>query len=275
MNAYIIWDVSPILLKLGSLEIRWYGLLLAGGFFLSYLTLGKIFKKEGLSQEFLDKFAFSTVIWTVVGLRLGHVLFYEPEYYFARPLEILMVWQGGLASHGAVIGIISFVLYFTYKNKVPVLWLFDRLAAVIPIAAGLVRIGNLMNSEIYGTPTDLPWAFVFVRDDMLPRHPSQIYEALVYLSLFVFFLWYYKKLEGKIPAGRFTGIILAVIFTARFFIEFVKDVQVDFEANMMLNMGQWLSIPFMIIGAALWIYSYKKKEIPSYSEPVKPIKKAK
>jgi phosphatidylglycerol:prolipoprotein diacylglycerol transferase len=275
MNAYIIWDVSPILLKLGSLEIRWYGLLLAGGFFLSYLTLGKIFKKEGLSQEFLDKFAFSTVIWTVVGLRLGHVLFYEPEYYFARPLEILMVWQGGLASHGAVIGIISFVLYFTYKNKIPVLWLFDRLAAVIPIAAGLVRIGNLMNSEIYGTPTDLPWAFVFVRDDMLPRHPSQIYEALVYLSLFVFFFWYYKKLEGKIPAGRFTGIILAVIFTARFFIEFVKDVQVDFEANMMLNMGQWLSIPFMIIGAALWIYSYKKKEIPSYSEPVKPIKKAK
>ncbi len=275
MSAYIIWDVNPVLLALGSLEIRWYGLLLAGGFFLSYLTLGKIFKKEGLSQEFLDKFAFSTVIWTVVGLRLGHVLFYEPEYYFARPLEILMVWQGGLASHGAVIGIISFVLYFTYKNKIPVLWLFDRLAAVIPIAAGLVRIGNLMNSEIYGTPTDLPWAFVFVRDDMLPRHPSQIYEALVYLSLFVFFLWYYKKLEGKIPAGRFTGIILAVIFTARFFIEFVKDVQVDFEANMMLNMGQWLSIPFMIIGAALWIYSYKKKEIPSYSEPVKPIKKTK
>lgn len=275
MNAYIIWDVSPILLQLGSLEIRWYGLLLAGGFFLSYLTLGKIIKKEGLSQEFLDKFAFSTVIWTVVGLRLGHVLFYEPEYYFARPLEIFMVWQGGLASHGAVIAIISYVLYFTYKNKVPVLWLFDRLAAVIPIAAGLVRIGNLMNSEIYGTPTDVPWAFVFVRDDMLPRHPSQIYEALVYLSLFVFFLWYYKKLEGKIPAGRFTGIILAVIFTARFIIEFVKDVQVDFEANMMLNMGQWLSIPFMIIGAALWIYSYKKKEIPSYSEPVKPIKKTK
>jgi phosphatidylglycerol:prolipoprotein diacylglycerol transferase len=275
MNAYIIWDVSPILLQLGSLEIRWYGLLLAGGFFLSYLTLGKIMKKEGLSQEFLDKFAFSTVVCTVVGLRLGHVLFYEPEYYFARPLEILMVWQGGLASHGAVIGIISFVLYFTYKNKVPVLWLFDRLAAVIPIAAGLVRIGNLMNSEIYGTPTDVPWAFVFVRDDMLPRHPSQIYEALVYLSLFVFFLWYYKKLSGKIPAGRFTGIILAVIFTARFFIEFVKDVQVDFEASMMLNMGQWLSIPFMIIGTALWIYSYKKKEIPSYSEPVKPIKKAK
>jgi len=275
MNAYIIWDVSPILLQLGSLEIRWYGLLLAGGFFLSYLTLGKIMKKEGLSQEFLDKFAFSTVVCTVVGLRLGHVLFYEPEYYFARPLEILMVWQGGLASHGAVIGIISFVLYFTYKNKVPVLWLFDRLAAVIPIAAGLVRIGNLMNSEIYGTPTDVPWAFVFVRDDMLPRHPSQIYEALVYLSLFVFFLWYYKKLSGKIPAGRFTGIILAVIFTARFFIEFVKDVQVDFEASMMLNMGQWLSIPFMIIGAALWIYSYKKKEIPSYSEPVKPTKKAK
>lgn len=275
MNAFVIWDVNPVLVALGSLEVRWYGVLLAGGFFLSYLTLGKIFKKEGISQEFLDKFAFNLVIWTIVGLRLGHVLFYEPAYYFANPLEILMVWKGGLASHGAVIAIISYILYFTYKNKIPVLWLFDRVAAVVPIAAGLVRIGNLMNSEIYGTPTDLPWAFVFVRDDLLPRHPSQIYEALVYLSLFVFFIWYYKKLAGKIPAGRFTGIILAVIFTARFFIEFVKDVQVDFEATMTLNMGQWLSIPFMIMGISLWIYSYKKKEIPSYQEIVKPAKKQK
>ncbi|MDD2413450.1 MAG: prolipoprotein diacylglyceryl transferase [Bacteroidales bacterium] len=275
MNAFVIWDVNPVLVALGSLEVRWYGALLAGGFFLSYLTLGKIFKKEEISQEFLDKFAFNLVIWTIVGLRLGHVLFYEPAYYFANPLEILMVWQGGLASHGAVIAIISYILYFTHKNKIPVLWLFDRVAAVIPIAAGLVRVGNLMNSEIYGTPTTVPWAFVFVRDDLLPRHPSQIYEALVYLSLFVFFLWYYKKLAGKIPAGRFTGIILAVIFTARFFIEFVKDIQVDFEASMFLNMGQWLSIPFVIIGISLWIYSYQKKEIPSFQEIIKPAKKQK
>lgn len=275
MNAYVIWDANPVLVALGSLEIRWYGVLLAGGFFLSYLTLGKIFKKENISQEFLDKFAFNMIIWTIIGLRLGHVLFYEPAYYFARPLEILMVWKGGLASHGAVIAIILYISYFTYKNKIPVLWLFDRVAAVVPIAAGLVRLGNLMNSEIYGTQTSVPWAFVFVRDDLLPRHPSQIYEALVYLSLFVFFLWYYKKLAGKIPAGRFTGIILAVIFTARFFIEFVKDVQVDFEASMFLNMGQWLSIPFMIIGISLWIYSYQKKEIPSYQEIVKSAKKPK
>ncbi len=274
MIAYITWNIDPVIVQLGSLGIRWYGVLLATGFFLSYLTLGKIFKKENLSQELLDRFALWLVLATVVGLRLGHVLFYEPAYYFAHPGEIIMVWNGGLASHGAVIGIISYLIYFTLKHKMNPLWLFDRVSAVVPIAAGMVRIGNLMNSEIYGTPTDVPWAFVFVREDLLPRHPSQIYEAIVYFSLFAFFVWYYKKLNGKIPAGRFTGLILTVIFTARFFIEFVKDVQVDFEKGMSLNMGQWLSIPFILIGIALLIYSYKAKSIPSYTEPVtKPNKK--
>lgn len=268
MIAYITWSIDPVIIQLGTLGIRWYGLLLATGFFLSYLTLGKIFKKEGLSQELLDRFAMWLVFATVVGLRLGHILFYEPAYYFAHPDEIFMVWKGGLASHGAVIGVVLFLSYFSYKKKMNPLWLFDRVTAAVPIAAGLVRIGNLMNSEIYGTPTDVPWAFVFVREDLLPRHPSQIYEAIVYLTLFAFFFWYYNKLNGKIPAGRFTGIFFTVIFTARFLIEFIKDVQVDFEKGMSLNMGQWLSIPLIIAGVSLWIYSYKTKSVPQYVEPL-------
>lgn len=267
MINYIFWDISPIALKLGPLEIRWYGILLATGFFFAYLTLLNIFKKEGISQEFTDKFAIRLVLWTVIGLRLGHVLFYEPAYYFRHPLEIFMLWKGGLASHGAVIGIIGYIIYFTRKNKMPVLWLFDRVAASVMIAAGMVRIGNFMNSEIYGKPTDVSWAFIFARDDMLPRHPSQIYEAVVYFALFIFLIWYYKKLKGKVPAGRFVGILLTVVFLFRFLVEFIKDVQVDFENTMSLNMGQWLSIPFVIAGLSLWIYSYKNKNIPQFVEP--------
>lgn len=278
---YITWTVDPVALSLGSIEIRWYGLLLAFGFFFSYLTLSKIFKTENISQQLCDKLSIWTIIWTIVGLRLGHFLFYEPEYFTSLKgiSEILLPIQDGqfvgyqgLASHGAVIAIILFLCYFSWKYKMHPLWLIDRLAIVIPIAAGMVRIGNLMNHEIVGSITTVPWAFDFTLGGPgiagTFRHPAQLYESIVYLLLFLgFVLYYFKFAKGKVPAGRTTGLILFVIFTARFIIEFFKEVQVSKEVGMTLDIGQKLSIPFIIIGLAILIYSFvNKNNIPAYKE---------
>ena len=278
---YVTWSVSPELFSLGNFSVRWYGLLLASGFFLAYLTLSKVFKIEKLSQQLLDKLAGWCLIWTLIGLRLGHFLFYEPQYFIQHPLQIILpfdenwnfIGYQGLASHGAVIALISFLTYFAWKHKMNALWLLDRLCIVIPIAAALVRLGNLMNHEIVGSITAVPWAFNFTHGgygiaDTL-RHPAQLYESLVYFALYIFMLIYYFKItKGNIPAGRTVGILLTVIFTARFFIEFVKEVQVNSEIGMTLNIGQWLSIPFIIIGLGLLIYSFiYKNNIPHYVEP--------
>lgn len=269
----IIWNVNPIAFEVGPLTVRWYGILFAMGIVGSYYTLQYIFRTEKLPQQLLDKFAVWAVLATVIGARLGHVLFYEPSYYFAHPGEILMVWHGGLASHGATIGLIIVVIWFCLKNKISLLWLFDRMAVIVPIAAASIRLGNLMNSEIIGTPTSAPWAFIFVSEDNIPRHPSQLYEALVYLSLFAFMLWRYKKSKGVIRGGEFVGIMFLVIFVARFFIEFIKSDQVDFEKGMVLNMGQWLSIPFIIIGITFLIISFTLKSIPKVTIENNPSKK--
>lgn len=276
MLNYITWDVSPILFEIGSVRVAWYGLLLGSGFLLAYLVFQKIVSREGFSQELTDKFAAYTILWTAVGLRLGHCMFYDWAYYKHNLLEIFIPfmqtphgWKftgfAGLASHGGVIAIILFVLYYTRRHKINILWLLDRLAIAVPITAAFVRCGNLMNSEIIGVITDKPWGFIFMQlngtsDCCEPRHPTQLYEAMVYFSLFLFQLWYYfKYTKGKIYAGRSVGILLIVIFVARFLIEFVKKEQVDFEIGMTLNMGQWLSIPFVLLGIYCLWYSYKKK----------------
>lgn len=282
---YINWTVSPVIVSIGSFQLRWYGLLLAIGFYLAYLTLQKIFKKENLSQQLLDRLAIWTIVWTFVGLRFGHFLFYDFEFFVKYPLQVLLpfdeewnfVGYQGLASHGAVISLIIFLSYFAWKHKMKPLWLLDRLSVVIPIAASFVRIGNLMNHEIVGSITDVPWAFNFTHGGFgvagTYRHPAQIYESLVYLILFLFMIWYYfKHTDGKIRAGSTTGILLVVIFTARFIIEFFKEVQVAKETEMTLLIGQWLSIPFILIGIVLLIYSALKKEIPVYTEPKKEVK---
>lgn len=285
--AFITWSVNPVAFSLGSLEVRWYGVLLATGFFLAYLTLQKIFKTENLSQPLLDRLAVWTIVWTIVGLRLGHFIFYEPEYFIAHPLQVLLpvdenwnfVGYQGLASHGAVIAIILFVIYFTRKHKMNVLWLLDRLSIAIPIAAAFVRVGNLMNHEIVGSVTSVPWAFDFIYGGFgvagTLRHPAQLYESIVYLLLFVgLVIYYFKFAKGKVPAGRCVGILLVVIFTARFIIEFFKEVQVSRELDMVLNMGQKLSIPFVLIGVGILVYSYVKKDnIPQYVEPKSATKK--
>lgn len=278
---YITWTVNPVLISLGSLEIRWYGLLLAIGFFFTYYTLSKIFKKEGISQQLCDKLSIWTVVWTIVGLRFGHFLFYEPEYFTSLKgiSEIILPIQDGhfigyqgLASHGAVIALFIFLCYFAWKYKMNAFWLLDRLAICIPIAAGMVRLGNLMNHEIVGSITTVPWAFDFTLGGPSIagtfRHPAQLYEAIVYFLLFLFFVIYYFKIaKGKVPPGRTTGLILFVIFTARFIIEFFKEVQVSKEVGMTLDIGQKLSIPFIIIGLILLVYSFVKRDkIPVYKE---------
>jgi len=279
--AYVNWTVDPVLFSIGSLAVRWYGLLLALGFVLAYLTLQQLFKVEKLSNKLLDQLTIWTVLWTFVGLRIGHFLFYEPEYLVQYPLQVLLpfdenwhfIGYQGLASHGGVLAIILFVLYFSWKHKMNILWLLDRMAVIVLIAAGMVRLGNLMNHEIVGSITDVSWAFNFtygghdVAGD--PRHPAQLYEAIVYFITYGALVYYYFKVAKKnVPPGRIVGTLLIVVFASRFFIEFFKEVQVAKETAMSLDIGQWLSIPFVLLGIFFLVYSivYRKK-IPYYVEP--------
>lgn len=271
----VTWKANPIAFHLGSVEVRWYGILLATGFLLAYFTFQKIFKVENVSQKLLDKISIWTIIWTIVGLRLGHFLFYEPEQFITNPLEIILpihdgkfVGYQGLASHGAVIAILLFIIYYTWRHKINIFWLLDRLGIAIPIAGAFVRIGNLMNHEIVGSITDVPWAFDFIYGGLgvagTLRHPSQLYESIVYLLVFLgLAIYYFKFAKGKVAAGRTSGITLFVIFTARFIIENFKEVQVAREVGHALNNGQILSIPIILIGLGLLIYSFVK---PSYPE---------
>ncbi len=226
------------------------------GFFFGYLIMQKFFNKEGVPIKLLDELTTYMIIGTIVGARLGHVFFYEPSWYLAHPIKILEVWEGGLASHGAAIGIILSLLIFSYFRKKPFLWVMDRIVIVTALAGFLIRMGNLMNSEIYGLPTTLPWGFEFVRsttpsEGLVPRHPTQIYEGLSYLAIFFVLWWYYYKKDGKPPQGFLFGLFLILVFGVRILIEFIKEPQVGFERGLTLNMGQMLSIPFVIAGIIL------------------------
>lgn len=256
----IVWDISPVIVKLGSVQVRWYGLLFATAFLLGYIVLERqVFKREGLKVELLDKLATYVIIGTVIGARLGHVLFYEPAYYLSNPLKILAIWQGGLASHGAAIGILLAIWLYVKKTGKTYWWVIDRVVIVVALGGFFIRMGNLMNSEIYGHLTSLPWGFVFVRDGQTePRHPTQIYEALSYLVLFFALLSYYRKNWKTMRPGFIFGIFLIVLFGVRFLIEFLKEPQVAFENNMALNMGQWLSLPFVIFGVYLLLRKQKE-----------------
>jgi prolipoprotein diacylglyceryl transferase len=255
---YINWNVDPDIVSFWGLTIRYYGLLFASSFLFGYIIMQKIFKKEGLTIELLDKLTVYMAVGTVVGARLGHCLFYQPDYYLSHPWEILKIWHGGLASHGAAIGILIALWYFSKKNKKPYLWILDRIVIVVALAGFFIRMGNLMNSEIYGIETSLPWGFIFVRDGQtIPKHPTQVYEALSYLLIFVLLYSIYIKKGIQVKQGLIFSIFLILLFTVRFFIEFIKEDQVGFERGMSLNMGQWLSIPFVLIGLFLLFRSFK------------------
>jgi phosphatidylglycerol---prolipoprotein diacylglyceryl transferase len=260
--AYIIWDIRPEIFILpenwpliGGFSVRWYGLLFALGFIFGYLILQKIFKKENVPEKVLDDLATYMIIFTIIGARLGHCLFYEPGYYLSHPVDILKIWEGGLASHGAAVGILVGLYFFSKRYHKPYLWVLDRVVIVVALAGFLIRMGNLMNSEIFGDVTTLPWGFIFVQtygaSHTIANHPTQIYEALGYLVLFAFLYRYYWKHNGNPSQGAIFGYFLIFLWSIRFVIEFIKLPQVDFEHNMLLNMGQLLSVPFVIAGIYL------------------------
>lgn len=269
MNFLIIpWNVDPEIFRISlfghMLAVRWYGLLFASGFVFGYYIIRKMFRNEGLSDELLDKLTVYTAIGTILGARLGHCFFYEPSFYLSHPLEIIKIWKGGLASHGAAIGILLAIWLFVRKEKKSFIWALDRVVIVVALAGCLIRLGNLMNSEIYGIETTLPWGFVFLQNgERVPKHPTQIYEALAYLVTFLVLMRIYWKTKGKFARGLTFGLFLIMVFTFRFFVEFVKEEQVPFEKGMSLNMGQLLSIPFILAGIALLIYAFtRKKPVP-------------
>ena len=229
------------------------------------MNIFQFFKKEKLPEALLDKLSIYMLISTVLGARLGHVFFYEPANYLAHPIDILKIWEGGLASHGAAIGILLALFLFARSSKKTYFWTLDRIVVVVALSGFFIRTGNLMNSEIYGKTTDLPWGFIFSHaGEELPRHPTQIYEALCYLVIFAYLLWYYYRKDGKPREGYMFGIFLVTLFSVRFLLEFLKEPQVNFENSMTLNMGQLLSIPFVLAGIII-IYLTRDKRQLSHS----------
>lgn len=267
---YIHWNIDPEIINVFGISIRYYGLLFLIGLILSVLILGWIFKKENIAQENLEKLTMYGMIGIVVGARLGHCLFYEPAYYLSNPLEMLLpirflngggiefIGYQGLASHGGALGLIIALFFYSRKTKQPLIDTIDLIAVVAALGGGFIRLGNFMNSEIIGMPTSKPWGFIFERVDNIPRHPAQLYEAISYFLIFIIMIALYKTKRERLQNGFFFGLTLVLIFTARFFIEFVKERQVAFEANMKLDMGQILSIPYILIGITFIIYGIRK-----------------
>jgi len=260
---FIHWNPDPEIFWIGFLSVRWYGLLFASGFLIGYYIGEKMLKSEGVSQSWIDSLFFYIIIATIVGARLGHVFFYGWEYYSQHPAEIFKVWHGGLASHGGAIGIlIALYIHARVVTKRTMLWSLDRIVVPTALVGAFIRIGNLMNSEIYGIETSLPWGFIFERNgEMVAKHPTQLYEALFYLLAFVVLMVIYWKTTAKNRPGLLLGLFFLLVFMPRFFIEFIKEDQEAFEAGMTLNMGQWLSIPFVLAGICLVWRALKKPTV--------------
>lgn len=266
MLQFVVWNADPELFSFGPVSVRWYGLMFAIGFTVGYWIVSKMFRHEGAPEKWLGSLLAYVVVATIVGARLGHVFFYEWDYYSQHPGEILQIWHGGLASHGGTIAIIiALFLWSWIVAKKPASWVFDKITVAIALVGALIRLGNLFNSEIYGGHTDLPWGFVFVRDGQtIPAHPTQLYEALCYFALFGLLMWMYWKKNAQERPWLITGVFFIGIFLPRFLIEYVKNVQVSSEYSMIeqygMNMGQVLSIPFILIGVGLvcWSLTHKK-----------------
>lgn len=289
MIQAIQWDVTPEIID-GWDTPNLYGLLFVTGLILGYFVVRKMFRKEGIPDESLDSLVLYMVLATIIGARLGHVLFYGPYWdtldpsngkiteigYFSHPMEIFKVWKGGLASHGGAIAILISLFWYSRKVvKKPFLWILDRIAAPIAIGGTFIRLGNLMNSEIVGTPTDLPWAFEFTwyydsakhMYDASPRHPSQLYESLAYLLIFIVLIIMYWKRNGWKYQGRVFGAFLILLFGARFLIEFTKLEQADGRGDWMFNTGQLLSIPFVLAGIYILWRSFKPEAYMAGVDP--------
>lgn len=292
MLDFITWTVNPNLFD-GFITVRWYGLAFAIGFWLGYEIVWRMFRHEGAPEKWISALFIYVVIATIIGSRLGHVFFYDWSYYSQHPMDIFKIWEGGLASHGGTIGIIIAVfIYSRYVTHKSPLWTFDRLVIPIALVGAMIRMGNLMNHEIYGGPTDLPWGFRFIENlgawlhgaepiFSAPSHPTQIYEALCYFILFVVLMWMYWKRNAQCRPGLIFGVFFTVLFTSRFFIEYIKNVQEPWEIQLResvgMDMGQILSIPFILIGIGLIIYAMKRPPVelkfPNKFADEKPAKK--
>ena len=264
--SVITWEFNPEIFSIGNHAIRWYGLMFALAFLIGYWIFKRYLCGGKLTSEMVDSLLIYIAVGAIVGARLGHCLFYEPDYFLRQPIQILFVWKGGLASHGGIIGLLFALWLYIRKYKIPFLWLMDRIAIPVALANAFIRIGNFFNSEIYGRPTSLPWGVEFVRDrlydsttgELLPtvaRHPTQLYEALSYILIFIASFIFYRKRNMEIRDGFIFSVSMIAQFSARFLIEFLKNDQVAFEAGMTFNMGQLLSLPFIIAGIGLIIWT--------------------
>ncbi|CAG4992857.1 Phosphatidylglycerol--prolipoprotein diacylglyceryl transferase [Dyadobacter sp. CECT 9275] len=274
--TYILWDIRPNIFP--GLEIpRWYGLFWALGITLSFAVIRYIYKADKRPVEEIDTLGLYVMIGTIVGARLGHILFYDPDYYLTHPIEILPIslepelhftGLAGLASHGGGIGVVLAIFFYSRNYGIRFLWLLDRVAIIAPLSGVLIRLGNLINSEMIGLPTTVPWAFVFVHTDHIPRHPAQLYEAIYCLILFVVLFWLWKNRSGKMAEGMLFSLFITLLFTLRFVDEFFKINQEEFENALPLNMGQLLSIPYIIAGLLMPLVIRKQKmpadKLPQY-----------
>ncbi|MBR9728531.1 prolipoprotein diacylglyceryl transferase [Shewanella intestini] len=249
---HFVWNFDPILFSLGPVMVHWYGVLFATAISCGFLVMKHIYKREGLPVESLDDLLMYCVVGIIVGARLAHCFFYDPEFYLSHPLKILYIWEGGLASHGGGLGAILALFYYHTKTKLAFLFLLDRLAIATAIFGFFVRIANFANSEILGNPTDKPWGIVFARVDNIARHPAQLYEAMAYLISFVVLYAIYRNTQLKQKHGGIFGLFLLFIFSARWAIESVKVSQTAYHEQF-ITTGQALSIPFLIVGVILFI----------------------
>lgn len=273
---YILWNPDLEIFRIGNFAIRWYSTCWLIGLALAYFIVKWLYKDQKVKDAYFDPLFMYCFLGILIGARLGHCLFYQPEYFLSSWTHVIEMflpihqmtdgsWKftgyEGLASHGGTLGLMI-ALYLYYRRTHMNLWhVLDDIAIATPITACFIRLGNLMNSEIIGTPTNVPWAFIFERVDMTPRHPGQLYEAIAYFVFFFVMLHFYKRTSKKVGTGFYFGLCLTLIFTFRFFIEYTKDIQVDFESGMIFNMGQLLSIPFIIIGIACMLGGKWMKKI--------------
>ena len=284
----IYWDFDPVFFRIGeNFDIRYYGLMWALAIGLAAWMFDRFVKREGLPEKVSESIFYFGTLATIIGSRVGHCIFYEPDKYLAEPLRILTdIRDGGMASHGAAIGLLIGLWLFSRRNKLPYLWSLDRIMIAVAIGGAFVRLGNLFNSEIIGAPTDMPWGFVFARlypvgtpvAEMIARHPAQIYEALCYVITFLILIYlYYKRDMARRRPGLMFGVGLIGIFLTRFLIEFVKENQEAFEQSMTLNMGQWLSVPFIIAAFVLIWYAMSRPEVKpaaAKAQPTAPVAKS-
>ncbi|MGN1263662.1 MAG: prolipoprotein diacylglyceryl transferase [Prevotella sp.] len=274
ITDFIVWNPDLVAFRLGTFSFRWYSLCWLVGLLLAYLMVRKQYKEQGIKDELFEPLFFYCFIGILIGARLGHCIFYQPDYYLTSaghfvemilPIHFLpdggfkFTGYEGLASHGGTIGLMIALWLYVRRTKLGIFTVLDNIAIATPVTACCIRLGNLMNSEIIGKVSDVPWAFIFERIDSMPRHPGQLYEAITYALLLVAGWLLYRRMPQKVGTGFFFGLCLTCIFTARFFIEYVKDIQEDFEADMILNMGQLLSIPFVVLGVICMLRSNRAK----------------